>query len=918
VWPQKRDTTWFARNVFRFLELSLYGWDFWQQVRVPLDRDVVLLVGPNGCGKTTFLDSIRQLLAARKLSSKRRLQQYLRQPDQPALIRAVVSNEAAEGGQQPFHKERIFTPEVTLACALVVGSSGTAEKRFAIRPGRASVAELQEMLLGSGRNFVPPEQYERALANAGVSRSLMAVLAIEQGRTHELFELSPRDLFVKVLDMLGDKAILDRYSEARRRYGEAKGEVERQTRALLAKQAELATLIRQVEARNRWEQQRDKVLELEERLPASQYQQLSTERQDLESKIQELRTKVRKGEAERLTWASAFESAREAIGEAERSLGNAKKAAETATEAWGLARADAQAASKRGSELRGLADEARRIPAADVKSLEAAHDQAGRRRAQCELALIDAEAELVRREQEVTELRLGNFVYPDPVARTLNDLQQAGVTHKLLCSAVDTVDDSVADSVEAAIGDARFALLIAPADEERVIHVARAHRFPGPVYCGPYLDAHHAAGPLRLAAGAPSWLPEILEGISFATDGSFRDRRGHWLERSNGRYLGMSALKVALTRAEERLANVATLVEECRRALQLSEAEVTQAAHELEVERRRWRLLEEIAELPVATEREITLAAALAAKDQLRRRIDADREAAAMSVAEVKARFDQVKDGREQFERQLDGEIKGLRENESRLQEINPRLDAIEVTLTPELRRLAEARALDSPATVEADLGRARDYLAALGQPPPPEVRLESAHLQSNVSELERHVKERTEELEAAAQELDVCRTRYMEVVSYTLREYRGRAEELGRGADVVVEMDLPTLRNDDAVLDEARISPRFGFDGKEPLPMGDSSFSGGQQVVAGLILLMAMAETEGRGFFLLDEPFAHLSIDRVDNVGKFLRASKAQFIITAPTTLDRGQLDPASMVIVLQKKRKDSTHAPAPLVAMS
>ncbi len=99
---------------------------------------------------------------------------------------------------------------------------------------------------------------------------------------------------------------------------------------------------------------------------------------------------------------------------------------------------------------------------------------------------------------------------------------------------------------------------------------------------------------------------------------------------------------------------------------------------------------------------------------------------------------------------------------------------------------------------------------------------------------------------------------------------------------------------------------------------MGDSSFSGGQQVVAGLILLMAMAETEGRGFFLLDEPFAHLSIDRVDQVGRFLSASRAQFIITAPTTLDRGQLNPASMVIVLQKKRKDAPFAPSPLVAVS
>jgi hypothetical protein len=67
---------------------------------------------------------------------------------------------------------------------------------------------------------------------------------------------------------------------------------------------------------------------------------------------------------------------------------------------------------------------------------------------------------------------------------------------------------------------------------------------------------------------------------------------------------------------------------------------------------------------------------------------------------------------------------------------------------------------------------------------------------------------------------------------------------------------------------------------------------SGGQQIIAGLVLLMSMAETEGDSFFFVDEPFAHLPLDRVDDVGKFLRRSGVQFLMTVPTTLDRGQLD--------------------------
>jgi len=205
-----------------------------------------------------------------------------------------------------------------------------------------------------------------------------------------------------------------------------------------------------------------------------------------------------------------------------------------------------------------------------------------------------------------------------------------------------------------------------------------------------------------------------------------------------------------------------------------------------------------------------------------------------------------------------------------------------------------------------------------LGQAPAPEVREEARHLEGNIVEAETHVERCRRQAAEAQAELGECRRRYLDVVAGALEDYRRRVVALGAGADVNVQMRLPRLEDDDRVLDDAEIQAEFGFDGKDPLPLGDPSFSGGQQVIAGLILLMAMAETEGEGFFILDEPFAHLSIDRVDDVGRFLRRSHAQFILTAPTTLDRAQLDPASLVVVLSKKRPGDTYAPAPVVAVA
>ena len=903
--------------MFRFLELSLHGWDLWHQVRVPLDRDVVLLVGPNGSGKTTLLDAIRQLLGARKLSSRRRLQHYLRQPDQPALIRAVVSNVAPEGGQQPFYRERVFDPEVTLACALIPGSGGTPEKRFAILSGRASVQDIQRRLL-DGKDYYLPEQYERALANAGVSRSLMAVLAIEQGRTHQLFESTPRELFHRVLDMLGDKTVLDRYADARRRYQDALGEVARQANSLSTKQTELQALRREVENRNRWEEYRDKVEELTRRLPAAKYQKAWAEKDELETKIQELRTKVRRGEVDHAGVIRTVETATSALTAATQAAAETERLAERATQAWRDASLQAERAADEVRALEAALSEANSYAQFDLAMLERQHEEAQRARFAVEQLLNEHRQAVALLEEELVALRRGIMVYPPAVKQTIAELQNAKIGFELLCTLIDEVDEGVAAAVESALGDARFALVVAREHEAPACGIAKSHEFPGPVYAGSVGDSEQQAGPVRLARGAPIWLPGLIEETSFGSDGSFHDRRGRWAGRHDGRFLGTKAMQATIENREKRLSDLMLEENSLIGRLDTATKDASELATAIAREQRRRQLLRSAEELPIARERAQVAQTQLAKMEADRELANGQRNRAFEAQAEAKSsREDSVRQ-KERFERQLEGEAAALTEMEKRLSSVSGELDTLRDSLTSELRQRAEARVLDGPETVESDLRRAQHSFEQLGEPPRAEVRLEAAQLENNVRELERHVKERAREAEVASQELAACRGRYIEVVSHTLREYRTRAVELARGADIVLEMDLPDLRNDDTVLDEATISPRFGFDAKTPLPMGDSSFSGGQQVVAGLILLMAMAETEGRGFFLLDEPFAHLSIDRVDQVGRFLNASRSQFIITAPTTLDRGQLHPASMVIVLQKKRKEAPFAPPPLVAVA
>lgn len=902
--------------MFRFLELSLHGWDLWSPIRIPLDRDVVVLTGPNGSGKTTILDALRQLLNAPRLSSKRRLQHYLRRPDAPALIRAVVSNEAPPGGRPPFQREHVLAKEATLACALVPSGAGSPEKRFAIVDGRASIDDLKRRLLEPRGEWLRPETYARALESAGVTRSLMHVLAIEQGRTNTLFEQNPRDLFQRVIDMLGDRVVLDRYQSARRRYDDTEREVFHQQSALQANQVDLARAERDLNTLNRWEAVRDRVSELDAKLPAAQLQVAIRHRGEAASKIPELRTKVNKCDSD---WERLTRERVQAI-EAEE---EAQRGAETARSVESALRTVWEHAVSRHASIRAtlerltmLEREVSSIDPADLHALESEDEAARREQLAAEGVLVRAEERTDVAARRLERLHAGFPLYPESVERTLAEFEMRDIRALLLASLAEPATSDCAAATEASLGDARFALLVDAQNQAAALDIARSHGFPGPIDSGPRIELAEVAGPLELAPGAPVWLRDWARATSLRSDGSWSDPRGTWVARPDGRVLGKAGRDAAIAQTKQELAHACEQASASHDALDLARQDALRASASLMRERRRRDLLAETALLSDSRAECARAAQALRqAHEEYEHARDVEPESREQLFHSERSR-QRIDDDVERLRRQQEGERRALAAAEEELRQADSEIAGLADRVRPDLRLRAERGGLDGVDTVQTDLARAREEFRSLGEPPAPEIRDEVAHLRSNVEEHERHLQDRRHELIAAQAELSACRTQHLSVVSAALVDYRRRAIEVADAADVLVEIDLPRLTDEDRSLDEATIETRFGFDGKEAVPLGDASFSGGQQVIAGLVLLMAMAETEGRGFFLLDEPFAHLSLDRVDQVGRFLRGTRSQFIVTAPTTLDRAQLDPASLVVVLQKKRSSEPFAPVPIVA--
>jgi chromosome segregation ATPase len=915
--------------MFRFLELELHGWDYWSSLRVPLDADIVVLSGPNGSGKTTLLDAVRQILHAPRLSHGRRLAHYLRRPNQPVLLRAVVSNRPDEKGRRPFDRNGVFSDEATLACALVP-DGGSPEKRYAVLPGRVPPEELQRRLL-EGRDWLKPEEYRRVLDYAGVSRSLMHILAIEQGRADELSRQDPRKLFRWVMEARGSQQVLDRYNGARLRYEDSSREVNRQRLQLSSRQGDLAALERKVRRLDEYVDKCARVEDAQNLVTAARLQTLFSELRSVDGKLPGLRTNLANlvTTVDRLKREIADEEG--GLDTLREAAGARKLRAEKATAVCDDGLGRHAVLKKEVESLRAKAEELKTIPAEDVVALKATLERAREETFSATSRYDGLLREMGDVEERLADLERGVPRFPTVVERTIKALAEAGIEAALAAPRVEVTEESWAPAIESALGPLRMAICVRREDERRAAELARDHGFPGPIVRETTGEAR-TEGPLRIDSGSPSWLVPWAGSLTLAReghppegdlvlipDGMRRDRHGVWVSRAADRVLGGSAVRdqLASARSErERLRD-----ELGRAGSETKEASLRASGLEerLTVQQRRAELAAAVASLP---EIERQLADALEEVSRLKNEREAalsDWREADRAVLSGESSLGTRKNDLTAREKELEGTRTALGENETRRAGIEPEIEALSRELDPVLASRAGTGELSTPEMAERDLRQARESLArfeAEGPIPEESAREERKVLLKNVEELESHVRDRQEEADSAALELERCRADYLDVVRSTLHDYGRRARALADIAAARLEVELPRLENDERSIDEAGIVVRIGFDGKPPVEISDTSHSGGQQVVTGLILLMAMAETEGESCFIVDEPFAHLSLDRVDDVGKFLRRSGSQFLITVPTTLDRGQLDPASLLIVLKKKAPGEPFAPRPLVA--
>ncbi|MCV2365609.1 AAA family ATPase [Paucibacter sp. DJ1R-11] len=924
--------------MFHLQSLELLHWDYCRRVSMPLDGAIITIAGPNGSGKTTLLDAMRTLLGL-ECSGGRTYKTYARHANaESAWLRALVDNRprGRQNSSRPFASSLLYADQVTLVCR-IERHGGDWQRRYMMMDG---VHEIEALAERGDKDWMGIEAWRRRLEAAGLTRAIGRVLALEQGQTDRLCELSPKELLRLVFEVFGDQEVLDRYDQARSHQQHLLKEVEQATHELSHTQAQLSDLANRVNSFQQYQlRQKERERLATEVLPVLQWSEARARtaqglrelhRQRLFAGADARQQAARRAELHGLF--EAQERAKQRLVELETERRQTRAAFDAAREA----ERPLELLAKREEELRTLA-----AVETDAQELAQRVEQLSGEQHRLREGFTRANDQS-RKAQAALEALSGQRLPPPPaeVTRFRRALDDAGIAHHVLADCIDIADEAWRAAAEGMLRPSRWVVVLqrsgdeahafALASRERYRHyvVAEAENVPASVPPDSLLAA------LRFNAKAPGWLIRQLGGIRrvkdteagakvggewITPDAYYKDGRGGrslWVEPRDFQF-GVSALESRrkaleseLNRYDAELSRIAKEQAEVER--QFKDAQRAAQGHKAAQE-----LAEKAEDFAAVRERLPALRQARVEASGRMTALDAEHDRALTQHSRSERDYESAQASLKASEENVG---RAQREHEGRKREL--------------LAQARESRAVKArfpaawvaPATVQALRDEFENAKQAEIAGRHVQAELENGVWETDPQVQDRHARMSVSVLEQTAQLDDRrasnemariaafnARERYIDVLRATVRRYKKNVQELGELAGVMAQAELPHLDNDDMVLAQAGLQVKFNFDGKGEVGLNDGEASGGQQVLKSLILLVGLMKDDDSpgGFVFIDEPFAHLDVRNIQLVGHFLRSTRAQYLLTTPITHNVEVFEPSEITLVTSKKPRGERWAP-------
>jgi chromosome segregation ATPase len=929
-------------------EAQFVNWGSMRPDIIPLAAPgITIAVGPNGSGKTCWLDGLKVILGVADFSQRRTPASYIfnggpsNVPADQAWLRATFANPV-----QPGQRHRVFAvagngcedaEHVTVICR-VQGD----KRKYLVLPGhviwgreRPIDKDLSDLARMPDNRWLGPQKYDYLLDRAGVSKALRGVLSLPQGETDRLVTETRSGLMRRLLELTGRQGTLDEFRVARVKYGEARTLHRDARQHFEQKRLGLAQLQSKLRQYREWEALREKLHAIDSfLLPAARHfaaaEELEAAAGNFSPKQEEvatLKTAVaedRKVADARKAEIAELEREHEELGGQEKRLSTAAReaavqlgqAGEQARQAWREFDA-AWATAGRASQEEVMAT---------VESAEMALSA-------CLRARHAAEAEIPALQEDHQRLLAGGSAAPAVVRAFHDQLREAGIEAIVLGDALaGTAGDATgAAHAQAALGDAVWAVVVPPAYYQHARELAAAAGYPWPVApAGP----GSPSGVLKLARDDDGGLGALLAAldampascssdaaslIEAGADATTPDgmRHGRFLSRLTpvrDQVLHPAARKLEASRIRE-------TVEESRRVVAESGAEAASLRERLASA---YRLLDAVRRLQEKRQAFRAACQLLAGARTAYRSATQDHASASARTKELFGRLQAAKAEASSLEKRVTITEGRLRDAEKELSALTSRRLAAELAvraapLPPgfteaDFARLEPASTLvvrSAMLTAEvSDRDRFPDDIRD------PVIVSQCEAEEDRLKDVEQLVADRSGELEAQERMVEESRKRYDDHIRALVRRLRNNFSDICATAGIDGRIELAAGDMQEELGIDVLVSHKIG---ETPVSYQEGIHSGGQGTkIAIMLLLAAMSLGQAADLLIVDEHNAHLDGTNTGQIAQLMRrlSSRVQFILSAPTD-GKGTAVAGSCDVQVTFLPRDPGHTLSPPVRL-
>lgn len=923
--------------MFRFKSLELMNWDCYPNYRVPMDGDIILLIGQNGSGKTTFLDALRVLLNGPRLSKSRTLHHYIRKDVETAMIRGVVTNTLV-GDRRTFSHLGIYGEvDVSIICIIRNKGNRKIEKEYFIVKGDPPIEKIKDFKSG-----MRPLQYSKQLEDAGVSRSTLQLIALEQGQTDRIGQLNANQLLQLVMDITGNKDIIKRYEDARQNYRRASQqliELKTEYNKIQLQTAELEKQASEAEAYKSFLDEK-KVIETE-KLPISKWYHILDNLHKLErnyAEKQELKVVAEKQSKSVREEQDKLKTIRELIQKDQNELRNSQQKHEKELNALHQKIGKCHSEWQRLEELRKASLDTN-VVAESPEELKAKQEEIQLSYFQSKNALSEVEKKLSTLRKELATLEESPLpTYPDEIYNFREILDEEGIDHLLFAECIEIIEPKWQLAIEAFLGRERFSVFVDEHDFLQAKKIGERNRYA--FYISPYGEteiptqirtnsilaqlqiADERIGERLVPLKDILLVDSVQEGhnyknhITITQSGYRQDRRGGiFIAHKIRFYCGGLAVEQQIQEVEEAIQREKEKIPNLQVKLSLAVEQKKTIEEKLKIIRRKEEWLSSKDKYDEVKKEGDKYLAESEKINEERRKILKEID---LLNEKVNQNFAAYQEAEKEFAR-MQRDQKALQEEmhnvEQKILQLRWQKEELEKEIPSDIRTGYTREDVEDRDWLEHKIkelfAKIENYVGCKELEKIALFEHETKELKKKKLQLVRQ----ENDYQHRSDELEKCREDYREMIIHTIDFYNKSVKHLASLAGCKMRVFLE-MGNAESLIEDSRMEVRVAFDQKREVNIRDKSLSGGQDVIASLILLVALSRMEqdqASGFFIMDEHNAHLDTVRIVEVGRFLRSTKAQFVLTTPTTENVSALSVADLILSFTKKSNKSPHAPKP-----